>query len=70
MVILVRSNFDSYYKRCSSKDEVIDFLYSFASCSEIHAISCFIDFLSNSSFASSGDFMNTSRFFVFCEDLQ
>lgn len=69
MSILVRSKSDSDYRSCSSKDEVIQFLSSLASTYEIYAISCFIDFLSNSAFARTGDFMNTSRFFVLCEDL-
>jgi hypothetical protein len=68
MVVLVRRKDSSVYDRCSCKEDVVRCLSPFASCSEIYAVSCFVDFLSSSS-ARCGDFMNTSHFFVFCEEI-
>ena len=68
MVILVRRKDCSAYDRFSCKEDVIRCVSPFASCSELYAVSCFVDFLFSSS-ARCGDFINTSHFFVFCEEL-
>ena len=71
MVILVRCKAvsDSVLHPCYSKDEVIDFVSSVASSAELYSISRFVNFVLSSPFARSGDFLNISNFFVFCEEL-
>lgn len=72
MTILVRCKkaADSYV--CHSfhnKDELINFISPFASCSELFSVSCFVDFICDSSRARPGDFLNLSSFFVFCQEI-
>lgn len=72
MTILVRckkSADSDVFHSFDNKDDVIGFVSTFASCSELFCISCFVDFLCDSNRARPGDFLNLSSFFVFCEAL-